>query len=96
LNARDIYVDPNDRNKFQREIERKGSVRNYEVKFHKKNGEEMDCLLTATVRKSENGTILGYQGITRDITEYKRAVKALRPSSKVKPVIGPSLRTRQN
>ncbi|MBW1965301.1 MAG: PAS domain S-box protein, partial [Deltaproteobacteria bacterium] len=80
LNARDIYVDPNDRNKFQREIERKGSVRNYEVKFHKKNGEEMDCLLTATVRKSENGTILGYQGITRDITEYKRAVKALKQS----------------
>jgi signal transduction histidine kinase/CheY-like chemotaxis protein len=33
----------------------------------------MDCLLTATVRRAHDGSLLGYQGIIRDITERKRA-----------------------
>ena len=80
LNVRKIYVYTGDRDKFQQQIEKKGSVRDYEVKFCKKNGTEMDCLLTSTVRRSTDGNILGYQGIIRDVTEYKRAEKALRES----------------
>jgi len=37
----------------------------------------MDCLLTATVRRAADGTILTYQGIIRDITEQKKAQKLL-------------------
>jgi hypothetical protein len=33
----------------------------------------MDCLITATVQRSTNGNIVGYQGIIRDITNAKRA-----------------------
>ncbi|MBW1783878.1 MAG: PAS domain S-box protein [Deltaproteobacteria bacterium] len=72
LNVREIYVYPGDRDKFKREIEKRGSVGDYEVKLHKKNGTEMDCLITSTVRRSKDGSILGYQGIIRDITEWKR------------------------
>ena len=43
LNVRETYVYPGDRDKFKREIEKKGSLRDYEVKLHKKNGTEMDC-----------------------------------------------------
>ncbi len=74
----DIYVNPADRYKFQQEIEQKGSVKNYEVRFRKKNGIEIDCLLTSTVWKSVDGTILGYQGIIRDITETKKVADQLR------------------
>jgi PAS domain S-box-containing protein len=78
LNVRALYVNPEDRDQFQREIERKGSVTNYPVRFRKSDGKEMDCLLTSNVRRSENGEISGYQGIIRDVTEYRRAVEALR------------------
>jgi PAS domain S-box-containing protein len=72
LNVDEIYAYPGDRLTFQKEIEKNGSVRDYEVKFRKKNGTEMDCLLTGSVRHSSTGRILGYQGIIRDVTEQKR------------------------
>jgi two-component system cell cycle sensor histidine kinase/response regulator CckA len=71
LKAHETYADPTDRFRFQKEIEDSGSVRDFEVKFRKKDGTEMDCSLTATVRKADDGDILGYQGIIRDITEQK-------------------------
>jgi two-component system, NtrC family, sensor kinase len=80
LSAREIYANPADREIFQGEAEEKGSVRDYEVQFRRKSGVVMDCLLTATVRRAGDGTILGYQGIVRDITGRKRAAEALRDS----------------
>jgi len=73
LNLRELYVNPEDWRQFKRDIEEKGSVRDYEVKLKNKNGEERDCLLTSSVRLTQAGKILGYQGIIRDITERKRA-----------------------
>jgi PAS domain S-box-containing protein len=72
LNVLEIYVYRGDRDTFQQKIEEKGSVKDYEVKFRKKNGTEMDCILTGTVRRTKEGRIVGYQGIIRDITEQKR------------------------
>jgi PAS domain S-box-containing protein len=80
LNVREIYSSPDDRDRFQQEIEQMGSVREYGVKFRKKNGTQMDCLLSSTVRRSKEGDILGYQGIIRDVTEQKRAEEAIRES----------------
>ena len=77
LNARKTYVYPEDRTKFQQEIERRGFVRDYEIKLRKKNGIEMECLFTATVRWADDGNILGYQGIIRDITEHKQVLEVL-------------------
>lgn len=88
LNARQIYANPADRDRFQQEIEQRGSVRNYEIKFRKKDGTEIDCLLTSTVRKSIDGTILGYQGIIRDITDIKKVEDQLRYLSLHDPLTG--------
>ena len=73
MNIRELYAHHEDRRKFQKVIERQGSVRDYEVKFRKNDGTELNCLLTSTVRRGDDGTVLGYQGIMRDITDRKRA-----------------------
>jgi diguanylate cyclase (GGDEF)-like protein/PAS domain S-box-containing protein len=88
LDVLQIYSNPNDRSRFQQEIEQKGSVREYEVKFRKKDGNEINCLLASTVRKGINGTILGYQGIIRDITEIKKVEDQLRHLSLHDPLTG--------
>ena len=75
MNVLSLYVNPADRYRFQEEIERHGSVRDYEVRLKKKGGQEMVCLATFTLRRDIDGKILGYQGILRDITE-KRKIEA--------------------
>jgi PAS domain S-box-containing protein len=71
-NIRDLYANPDERSRFQRSIERRGAVRDYEIRFRRKNGRLMECLVTASLRRAEDGTILGYQGIIRDITRQRR------------------------
>jgi PAS domain S-box-containing protein len=68
LKVQDTYTDLDDRPRFQGEIEKKGSVRDFNIRLRKKDGTEIDCLITATVRKTEEGRILGYHGIIREIT----------------------------
>jgi len=83
LNCREIYVNPDERPVFQQEIEGKGSVTDYELKFRKKDGTKMDCLLTATLRRGADGSIMGYQGIIRDITHQKRLTAQLQHAQKM-------------
>jgi len=75
--AQALYADPECRGQFQRAVEKEGSVRDYEVRLRKKDGTGMDCLLTATVRRSSAGEVAGYQGIIRDVTEARRRERAL-------------------
>lgn len=78
LNAEAMYIHPEDLHRFQREVEREGSVREYGVKMSSKRGNEMYCLVSSTVLRSADGDVLGYQTIIHDITELKRADRALR------------------
>ena len=92
LNVKELYVYPCDREKFKHEVEQKGFSRDYEVKLRKKNGIEMDCLLTATVRRSNDGGILGYHGIIRDITQRKRTEEEIHRSYQIQTVLNKLLR----
>ena len=80
LNAAKLYPHPRDRILFQQKIEQNGYVRDYEVKLQKKDGTKMDCLETSSVKRAKDGSILGYQGMIRDITERKQTEAALRES----------------
>ncbi len=70
--ARDVYRNPNDRERFQRLVEEAGYVKDFEVVYRKKSGEEVTILLTARALKNELDEVTGYQGIMIDITERKR------------------------
>jgi PAS domain S-box-containing protein len=72
INAEKIWADPADRLKWQQNIENTGSVVDYEHRIRRKDGVVRDCLLTSTVRLTEDDNI-GYHGIIRDITERKQA-----------------------
>ncbi len=74
-NVVDVYANPDDRFRLQQEMDRHGSIRDFEVKLRKKDGAEIDCLVTATARRAGDGAILGYQGLIRDITAQKQAEK---------------------
>jgi len=76
--VRNIYVSPDDYERFQSEIEQKGSAKDYEVKLCGITGIEMDCLVTASIWKTKDGNILGYQGIIRNITKQKQDREALK------------------
>ncbi len=77
MSVLEIYADPSDRERFQQEIERQESIRDYEAKLRTKGGMAIDCLITSTVWRDAQGTILGYQGIIRDITKRKQAERQL-------------------
>ncbi|MBI5251031.1 MAG: PAS domain S-box protein [Desulfomonile tiedjei] len=72
------YVDPEDRRTFRKEIEKNGSVKNYPLKLRRKDGSEMDCTVTATIRRDKDLTIVGYQGIMREVTDQIQAEKRIR------------------
>jgi PAS domain S-box-containing protein/putative nucleotidyltransferase with HDIG domain len=77
MNTGDLFVSADEYRKLQEEIERKGSVRDFEARLYKKDGAIMNCLITSTVRRSKNTNIIGYQGIIRDISELVSSQKKL-------------------
>jgi len=86
LNILDLYENPDERTRFIHAIESKGEVRDYSLRFRKKDGTGIDCLITATLWKGEDDTMYGYQGIIRDITLQKRFKEHLQHVQKMEAI----------
>lgn len=69
MNAEDVFVNTDEYKKMQEILAQKGSIREFEAKLRKKNGTEMFCLITSTARRARDKSIVGYQGIIRDISD---------------------------
>ncbi|HRK29107.1 MAG TPA: PAS domain S-box protein [Chitinophagales bacterium] len=78
MSALKLYANPQERERFQKAMQEKGSVSNYEVILVKKDGTEIDCILSSTTRRNAQMQTIGYQGIIRDITERKRTDELVR------------------
>jgi len=76
--AKDLYLRPEDRRKWQKMIERDGYVIDYEVDFKRKNGGPISALHTAHVRYDQQGNVIGYEGINVDQSPRKKIEKELR------------------
>ncbi|MFC1885257.1 PAS domain S-box protein [Thermodesulfobacteriota bacterium] len=73
-----LWSDPLQYERFKKEIGKNGFVKDFSEKFIKKDGEIIDCFLTANLLADPEGQIEGYQGIIRDITPQKRAEEKIR------------------
>ena len=75
-----FWVQPGQRNDLIRMMQANGSVSDYEIMARKKDGTAFPVAISCTYFKDENGSIQGYEGIVRDITERKRTEQAMRRS----------------
>jgi len=78
--AEDGYVFPEERERFLKLLQKSGQVNNYEAQLKRKDGSIWWGSTNAHLYKDKAGNVIGVEGITRDITELKRAEEALRKS----------------
>ncbi len=79
--ATDLYLNPDDRRRFQEMIERDGRVIDYEVKFKRKDGTPIPVLLTSHARHDQHGSIVGYEGINVDLSQRKQMERELKEAN---------------
>jgi len=77
-NVADLYANPEDRKNHVSLIAELGFSKEYPVDLRKKDGTILHTLITAVPRRDPGGTIIGFQGSIRDITERKRSEEELR------------------
>jgi len=76
--ATDLYLNPEDRRRWQEMIERDGYVKDYEVDFKRKDGKAISVLHTAHVRYDQHGKVIGYEGMNVDQSQRKKMERELR------------------
>lgn len=81
LKAWEFYPSRNARERLLREIEKKGFLKEHEIKLRKKNGTLFDGLANLTLRYSRDGKHIGYHGLVRDITEQNKMQKQIMEAS---------------
>ena len=70
--ARELYEDSAERDRFMRDIEEHGFVRNYEVAFRRRDGTRVTVLENSFVTRKADGSIDRIHGFLVDITEKKQ------------------------
>ncbi|HMK34398.1 MAG TPA: PAS domain S-box protein [Desulfomonilaceae bacterium] len=75
----DLWAEPDRKASWSENLEKTGYVQDFEWRARSKDGRIVDCLLTTTMGRAEDGTFL-YQSICRDVTQQKMAREALRLS----------------
>jgi diguanylate cyclase (GGDEF)-like protein/PAS domain S-box-containing protein len=77
----DLYLDPDDRHRWQRAFEGPGSVRSFEARVRRRlDGVVIWVRFTVRAVRGEEGEVLHYEGALEDITDRRRAEEGLRES----------------
>ncbi len=71
--AEELYVNPEERSGFLIELQKKGFVDGFEAKLKRKDGSFWWASSNAHFFRDKHGTLQGVEGVTRDITEKKKA-----------------------
>jgi PAS domain S-box-containing protein len=84
--VKELFLSLDEYDGFKRTIDQKGSVKDFETKLLRKDGKEIDCLITSTLQTDDDGTVSGYHGIIHDITERKKLEQQLLQAQKMEAV----------
>ncbi|HEY0556655.1 MAG TPA: PAS domain S-box protein, partial [Thermoanaerobaculia bacterium] len=80
-NVGDIYLDPEDRRRWQRAFAGPGAVHSFEARVRRRlDGVVIWVRFTVRGVRGEEGEILHYEGALEDVTDRQRAEEALRAS----------------
>jgi PAS domain S-box-containing protein len=84
--TRDLYANAADRARFQQAIARDGFVKDYEIVLKRKDNRRINMLVTANLVRDEQGKIISYRGMMRDITERKQLEQQLFQAQKLESI----------
>jgi two-component system cell cycle sensor histidine kinase/response regulator CckA len=84
--ARDLYWNSEDRKRTEEEFIAQGYVEDMELELKTKTGRRIRVIESATAFTDENGQIVGFRGILRDVTEHRKLEEQLRQSQKMEAV----------
>jgi PAS domain S-box-containing protein len=87
-----LYVHPEDRNRFLEIIKTKGFIEGFEVEFYKKNRSKFWVVVNARTVKDEQGKVLHIEGLIEDITIRKHAEEQLHQTlERLKRAVGTTI-----
>src|SRR4030042_5309492 len=84
--VRDLYSNPQDREKYQQALKQHGFVKDYELILKNKDGKRLIVLSTTTAVRDEKGNSVSYRGMMRDVTEQRRLESQLLHAQKMEAV----------
>src|SRR5215472_9828895 len=73
----EVFVDELERDAITRELNRESGPHSHELTLHRKDGQPVHCLNTASAVRDPNGRIIRFQGALVDITERRAIEKQL-------------------
>ena len=80
--GRHLYVDPGERDRCIRILEKEGALRRFEVKMRRRDGSTMWSVINSRIVRDEAGRFRYIEGMISDVTDLKRAEEALRESER--------------
>jgi two-component system NtrC family sensor kinase len=77
----ELFEDPGELVRFRQQLLENGMVKDLVTRYKTKQGNALDISLSANLISDENGRIIGYEGIARDITRQKQIIDEIRRNS---------------
>jgi two-component system NtrC family sensor kinase len=77
----ELLEDPGELARFRRQLLENGMVKDLVTRYKTKQGNALDISLSANLISDENGQIIGYEGIARDITRQEQMIDEMRRNS---------------
>lgn len=74
----DLYANPADRQRLVDEIERAGSLSDFEVRMKRRDGDVIDIAINAALVRNSTGQPVGLEGTAIDVTDRRRAEEEAR------------------